>query len=105
MEPSCLCANTSNMRMHMTTDMSADSVLLQILGGGGRVELVNASQLPVFIRINWLADDAGVTSRSDFMCVYQSLHGDCLLGRRSAEERELGSREWAFAAAPGQYKQ
>eukprot|EP00965_Chrysotila_dentata_P211627 6186561-Pleurochrysis_carterae.AAC.1 len=91
--PLVLRANTSKPRMHMTNDLSAESALMKVVEGGGRVELVDEAQLPMFILLQWPSrENDNCASRVDFTRVHQSIPGQCLLGQRGAGVLKVGSR-------------
>eukprot|EP00965_Chrysotila_dentata_P107036 3536676-Pleurochrysis_carterae.AAC.1 len=69
--PLALRANTSKPRMHMTNDLSAESALMKVVEGGGRVELVDDAQLPIFILLQWPShEDDNCAPRVDFIRVH-----------------------------------
>eukprot|EP00965_Chrysotila_dentata_P078436 2584344-Pleurochrysis_carterae.AAC.1 len=50
-------ANTTKPRMHMTNNLSAESALMKVVERGGRVELVDDAQPPLFILLQWPSNE------------------------------------------------
>eukprot|EP00965_Chrysotila_dentata_P011941 392463-Pleurochrysis_carterae.AAC.1 len=78
----------------MTNDVSAESASMKVVERGGRVELVDETQLPIFILLQWSShEDDNCASRADFIRVHQSLQGQCVSGQRGAGVLKVGSGE------------